>query len=552
MFKISKRKGSSLWQVRKRWPTDVAPILKGEFTRSTGESDRKLAEAKLPIISAEYVALVEDARRRLADNRFRDLSEVEIRRLATEFYTEALRHYQIRGPLDRTQRDKLLKSTVETIETLEDHLARRDPTPVATLTRNMVERKGLPIPEDSGSLAHLAMMNLRAMIELHRGVAARLRGVDDYRPADSNIANLVNEAGKPSRTVNDLIDAFEEAESERWAPSTVRAKEPVNRLLRETIGERPAAEIGRTEAREIVTLLRRLPAGLGKLKQLRGLNVKQAADRGEKLGLPTIAPATVNRAYLAHISALFNWAHQEEWTTTNPFRGLMINDPVAPEDKRDPFTSAQLKTIFSAKPWTRPGGEGEKPIRFWGPLIALFLGMRRGEIAQLHTADIEEVDGIPAIRVRPGGSKRLKTRNARRTLPVHPELIRMGFLGYVERRRKEGGELLFAGEEPDIAGKWGDSLGDWFGRRLKELGVTGNRLGLHSFRHNFQDRLRAAGLHNSDIGQEIVGRTKRAGSSDQYGGAGYPMGMLLEAVSRVAYPDLDLSHLHRGEERKAA
>ncbi|MFN4239238.1 MAG: hypothetical protein ACK4E5_01195 [Erythrobacter cryptus] len=60
MFKISKRKGSSLWQVRKRWPTDVAPLLKGEFTRSTGESDRKLAEAKLPRIAAEYVAFVED------------------------------------------------------------------------------------------------------------------------------------------------------------------------------------------------------------------------------------------------------------------------------------------------------------------------------------------------------------------------------------------------------------------------------------------------------------------------------------------------------------
>ena len=87
-FKISKRKGSSLWQVRRRWPTGVDPILKGEFTRSTGESDRKLAEANLTIISAEYVALVEDARRRLADNRFRDRSEMEIRRLATAWNPE--------------------------------------------------------------------------------------------------------------------------------------------------------------------------------------------------------------------------------------------------------------------------------------------------------------------------------------------------------------------------------------------------------------------------------------------------------------------------------
>jgi hypothetical protein len=64
MFKISKRKGSSLRQVRKRWLIDVAPLLKGEFTRSASESDRKPAEAKLTIAPAEYVALVEGARRR--------------------------------------------------------------------------------------------------------------------------------------------------------------------------------------------------------------------------------------------------------------------------------------------------------------------------------------------------------------------------------------------------------------------------------------------------------------------------------------------------------
>jgi hypothetical protein len=90
VFKLSRRKGCATWQVRKRWPADTAPILKGEFVRSTGETDRKKAELQLPSIAAEYIARVEEARRRLADNRFRDLSEAEIRRLAAKFYAEAL------------------------------------------------------------------------------------------------------------------------------------------------------------------------------------------------------------------------------------------------------------------------------------------------------------------------------------------------------------------------------------------------------------------------------------------------------------------------------
>ena len=74
---------------------DVAPILRGEFTRSTGEADRRKAQAMLPMIAAEYEARVREARDRLADNRFRDLSAAEIKRLAADFYRDALPAYRI-------------------------------------------------------------------------------------------------------------------------------------------------------------------------------------------------------------------------------------------------------------------------------------------------------------------------------------------------------------------------------------------------------------------------------------------------------------------------
>lgn len=60
MFKISRRKGPAKWQVRKRWPTDVARILPGEFNTSTGEEDKKAAQGILPVIGAAYTRQVKE------------------------------------------------------------------------------------------------------------------------------------------------------------------------------------------------------------------------------------------------------------------------------------------------------------------------------------------------------------------------------------------------------------------------------------------------------------------------------------------------------------
>jgi phage tail sheath gpL-like len=75
---------------------------------------------------------------------------------------------------------------------------------------------------------------------------------------------------------------------------------------------------------------------------------------------------------------------------------------------------------------------------------------------------------------------------------------------------------------------------------------------MHSFRHNWQDRVRAAGLHGTAIAQELAGRSKKGSVSDQYGKGNFPAEMLAEAIAKITYPDLDLSHLHLSEQAAAA
>ena len=323
---------------------------------------------------------------------------------------------------------------------------------------------------------------------------------------------------------------------------------PVFRLLRGVLGpERHLSAIGRAEGKAVFAAMKGLPANASKNKQLKGLSVLDMIEKGKELGLPTIGPKTITAGYLAKAKALFNWAHQEERMTAKPLQGLRVHDPVAASDKRDPFTMEQLKALFGKAPWSpRDPTAGGRPIRYWGPLIALFHGMRLGEIAQLDVADVETIKGAPMLLIRAGGGKKVKTENSKRSLPIHPELQRMGLLDYIEGQRKAGAAKLFPGEgpnNPEKRSQWGVSLGRWFQRQIEPLKSQGKGLGVHAFRHTFQDALREADLHGTPIGQELAGRSKGGDVSNNYG-SGYSTAKRLGAMSAISYPELDLSPLY--------
>lgn len=87
----------------------------------------------------------------------------------------------------------------------------------------------------------------------------------------------------------------------------------------------------------------------------------------------------------------------------------------------------------------------------------------------------------------------------------------------------------------------------WFTRFCGKTGARSSKTCFHSFRHGFHDALREARVER-DITLALGGWSSPGGSgssasvSDAYG-SGYSVTTLFEAISRVRYPDLDLSHL---------
>lgn len=409
----------------------------------------------------------------------------------------------------------------------------------------LLEAEGLRLsPDDAAARERLLWTLNAAAIAFSEPAKARLRGdVVPVPPLPGRTGDM--EPGAPKRrTVADLLEAYRAAKWGNWSRSSRSAVEPVLRLLRDTIGDREVQSIDREAARAILEAVKSLPARMGRRKELEGLTVPQAIEVAGRLGLERLEPGTINRGYMVHVSSIFAWAVTEEWADRNPFKGLAVADPVDARDKRDPFTLPQLSKLLAAAPWDAPGPHDmPKPGRYWVPLIALFTGMRLGEAAGLRVMDVEEVDGVPAFHIRPHAGRTLKNKESRRDIPVHSALERLGLLSFVAHRRSAASpeDLLFPDGKANIRGQSGAKLGEWFVSLLRERELQGVKLGMHSFRHSFEDRLRPAGLHGRPEGQALAGR-KVSGSEGDYG-HGFTLAELRDALERVTYPGLDLSHL---------
>ncbi|ANY21155.1 hypothetical protein A6F68_02661 [Tsuneonella dongtanensis] len=377
------------------------------------------------------------------------------------------------------------------------------------------------------------LAELRQAIDGQRGANAALGGRNVPPHA----------AGSFEGTVSDLIAAYEADKAPSWSGSSKKAVQPVFRVLRDELGNRAVDGVNRQDARDLVKLVELLPTQIGKRRELAGLPIREAVTKGGKLGLPTIKPKTVNDVYLIHIAAMFNWAVKEQWIASSPFVGLQVHDPVDDADRRDAFTAEQLKTLFSSGPWGEPWTPNAGRVGdYWVPLLCLFHGFRNGEAAGVRVEDVGEEGGVPVVRITEYDGRTIKTTGSRGTLPVHPELLRMGFLDYAAARRAAKETLLFPEGVTNSRGQTGAKLAERFSKHVKRLGFTGRKLGMHSFRHNFEDRLRAAEL--PDRTALALARRAEAGSSRIYGD-GLSARQKAVALSKVEYRGLSLSHLYK-------
>jgi integrase len=164
----------------------------------------------------------------------------------------------------------------------------------------------------------------------------------------------------------------------------------------------------------------------------------ELAEWGRKHpAIQKIATPTLNKL-LGGVQTIALWARDkgmvpEDLPWSDPFSRMRLKED--PSD-RDAFTVTELNLLFAASVFTK--GERPTPGRgeaaFWLPLLSLYSGARRSELAGLRANDVQEVEHVPCftfIEDKKIG-KRLKTATAVRTVPIHPQLITLGWLQHHE------------------------------------------------------------------------------------------------------------------------
>lgn len=197
--------------------------------------------------------------------------------------------------------------------------------------------------------------------------------------------------------------------------------------------------------------------------------------------------------------------------------------------------------------YAAPGGATPRRSRFWIPAIALFSGMRLNEICQLHTADVQELDGIWCFVVSAIGAddKQLKTATSERLVPIHATLRRMGLIEHAKQRSSAHDIRLFPEIKSDAFGQHSGRSSRWFARFLVSCGADAERTCFHSFRHSFRDALREARV-DREVALALGGWSPTGASAnavaDRYG-SGFSPAVLNDGLSAIGYPQLELRHL---------
>lgn len=142
-----------------------------------------------------------------------------------------------------------------------------------------------------------------------------------------------------------------------------------------------------------------------------------------------ISPKTA-RDRLTWGKTLLGYAFRElELIPKQPWEGMEIK--VSKAQTRRPWKDEELQQLFSQPLFTAydtpKGKKSGSDAAYWVPLMALYSGARIGELSQLRTCDFGVVDGIPMLTItNTGEGQRVKSDAGLRSIPVHPELVRLG------------------------------------------------------------------------------------------------------------------------------
>ncbi len=561
----------NLYFYRRRLPVP----LTGEVTVSLRTRRFRAAEAAAAHLDRIFPTA-------LADARSMSTIPAEVLRIVTSYLKEALdADSEARvstpplAPIYGTVRDRLnddpvdadLAAIDEMLSDAHEALARRDHTKVANTVNEIVAEHSLPESARKWLALGLLEANVRFLKEARRRTLGRsfmlaptyaqVRPVLERRDSTGAPHADVSVSSKPvfSDLVADFVDWREKS---GVRAHTIQQDRPTLRFFQEIAGNKPVDLYTRGDVSKFLGRMQEFPANYGKSPKDKELSADEIIARAKAGRSPLVKPKTAKR-HLSALSRFFKFC-LDQGLISRSLRDDLVDEhefagaSAAPRQQRDAWSPDELRKLFNSPIWTgchpffrtQSGTSIRRDAKFWLPLLALFHGCRLEEFADLYRRDIGCDDGVWFVRIT-SAERGLKNENADRVVPLHPEMIRCGFLDYVENIAVSPDDPLFPDIEPQGADrKRGPRITRWFVNYRRTIGLYRTGVAMHAFRHTANTRLRdrITSYQQERHVAYILGHSRGGGEGRERYDKGPGLKAAAKTLALLTYPELNLSKLY--------
>lgn len=374
-------------------------------------------------------------------------------------------------------------------------------------------------------LGELPTISMRVQSETNPNESEIYNPVEDIKNLSASVESAKNDA-------NDAQKALVKATLAGNAPIAPQASPPTPDLHPDadnpfhTFTEDYIANRGEGDKQEHRTAFKQMRKVLG-VKPIKDITKNDIisviesmkAKKGKK-GNATVSYKTIDKKLSCMRGFFQKMMGDRNLIATNPVDGITSgaskHEKEEAEDNKRPFNKAELRKIFHSPLFTgcssltRVYDKGDVLCRnekFWLPILGFYSGARIAELWQLEITDVVKKDGGWFIYIsresKFGQNKRTKNIPSIRYVPIHPDLIKIGFWDYLENRKKK------ANKDGRLFPKYG--YGRMFNQTLlrEKLKIDDYDVSFHCLRHCFKDACVEA-----DIPDSLISRLMGHGASN--------------------------------------
>ena len=343
---------------------------------------------------------------------------------------------------------------------------------------------------------------------------------------------------------------FEQKRIEEKREKNILFDESVVDEFIEIVGDIDFLTLTKKEVSYYIDVQTKLPPIRKKSVKFRNLSIRETVDLKLKQK-ECQTPQNINKK-ITKLNVFANWGIRQGLLVFNPFSEMKFKVKKTP-NKREPFTADDLRKILKPETylgWTvnfkhrfRPDRATNQLPYYWCFLLGIFSGMRTNEICQMLLSQVTKEKGIWFMFVEDSEDTKVKTESSIRKIPVHPQLIDLGFIDYVANLKRRKKPIRVFWELSELRDGYASKVSRHYNEKfLPSIGVWKKHTKvLYCTRHTFINKLYSEKVDENVI-KTLVGHEKEF-TMRHYGGDPFAPERLLEEISKVNYSGINWKKL---------